>query len=114
MGSGLLSKGISGAVSEVRESVLARGRSFRSAGLSGREPRSDEGRESAPSLALLTAFARRSCRRELGLLREELRDTCAVSVYSSIRLLVCWRAGSPWPRTLVYLQALLLGGLDSA
>lgn len=42
------------------------------AGLSGREPMSDDARESVP---LITAFARRSCSLELGLLREELRDT---------------------------------------
>jgi hypothetical protein len=49
-------------------------------GLSGREPRSDEGRdESALSAPLLTAFARRSCRRDVGLLRDELREAAMPS-----------------------------------
>lgn len=51
--------------SEAFESMLVRdvsagGNEVRNAGLSGREPRSDEGRESERSLALLTALARRS------------------------------------------------------
>jgi hypothetical protein len=45
-----------------------------SAGLSGREPKSDEALESGLSAPLFTAFARRSCSREFGLLRDELRD----------------------------------------
>jgi hypothetical protein len=44
-----------------------------SAGLSGREPPSDEALASF-SAPLFTALARRSCRREFGRLRDELRD----------------------------------------
>ena len=82
-GSGLLAIGISGGWSGAFESMLALPTSFAalfSAGLSGRDPSSDDGLDSAPSLPLLTAFARRSCNREFGLLREELRETCAVSI----------------------------------
>ena len=43
---------------------------LRSAGLSGRDPRSDEARDSDRSLPLFTAFARRSCNREFGRLRD--------------------------------------------
>lgn len=55
--------------------VVAGGR----AGLSGREPRSDDGRESVFSLPLFTAFASRSCSLELGLLRDEFREACMPS-----------------------------------
>ena len=102
--SGLLSSGISGAVSDVLESMLVLATSlaglFR-AGLSGRDPSSEDGLDSAPSFPLLTAFASRSCNRELGLLREELRDTGTVST--------CFLSPSE-PRTLIDLQALLLSG----
>ena len=65
--------------SEAFESMLVRdvsagGTEVRNAGLSGREPRSDEGRESERSLALLTALARRSWSREFGLLRDGFRE----------------------------------------
>lgn len=49
------------------------------AGLSGREPRSDDGRESVFSAPLFTAFASRSCSLELGLLRDEFREACMPS-----------------------------------
>lgn len=45
------------------------------AGLSGLEPKSDDALDSALSCPLFTALARRSCNLELGLLRDELRDT---------------------------------------
>lgn len=67
--------------SEVFESMLDRPVSataamagLRNTGLSGRDPRSDEGLDSALSVPLFTALARRSCSREFGLLREEFRD----------------------------------------
>lgn len=44
------------------------------AGLSGREPKSDDGLESVFSAPLFTAFASRSCSLELGLLRDEFRE----------------------------------------
>jgi len=66
--------------SEVFESVLALAVSTEAlialfkAGVSGLEGRSDDARglEAARSLPLFTALASRSCKRELGLLREEL------------------------------------------
>lgn len=58
----------------VRDVSAAGGREVGNAGLSGREPRSDEGRESERSVALLTALARRSCSREFGLLRDGFRE----------------------------------------
>ena len=45
---------------------------LRSAGLSGRDPRSEDVLEF--SVPLVTAFAKRSCSLEFGLLRDELRD----------------------------------------
>jgi hypothetical protein len=56
-----------------------------SAGLSGREPASDEVRESAP---LFTALASRSWRREFGRLRDELRgasmQSALLDAYTSL------------------------------
>lgn len=48
-----------------------------SAGLSGRDPMSEDALES-----LLTAFASRSCSREFGRLREELRDAAMWSAFT--------------------------------
>lgn len=74
--------------SEAFESMLVRdvsagGTEVRNAGLSGREPRSDEGRESERSLALLTALARRSWSREFGLLRDGFREAASTTSFLS-------------------------------
>lgn len=76
----------SAAGSEAFESMLvlpvsAPAVTARRAGLSGREPRSDEALDSDLSVPLLTALARRSCKRELGRLREGFRETCAVLAF---------------------------------
>jgi hypothetical protein len=64
------------------------------AGLAGLDPRSDEALESDLSAPLFTALARRSCNRELGRLRDELRGAgsttsfLSVAAFSAVSVLV--------------------------
>ena len=79
VGSASTAAGVASAASDAFESMLVLPVSaaavtpgLRSAGLSGRDPRSDDVLEF--SVPFVTAFANRSCNLEFGLLRDELRD----------------------------------------